>query len=299
MDLLLKALIVAAVLISARLFWFAMIRGRSARLADGAVSAALMGHVPIGQGRLEAWLSHAGYRRPAAVLMFLGATAGLAALALLTLLVLSRAGAYDAVTASLQGLPEDIAGFASVMLAVSPYLLFLGLAGAPALIVRAARRNRVEAIEQDLAAALELLATLAEAGLGFDSALGRIRESETAPRPLMQEFDIYQRDILAGIPRLDALRKLARRAEVTGVTIFVSALIQAEQSGAGLAETLRTQADDLRERRKLRALLLAQALPVKLVFPLMAFFLPGIFFATLGPVLSQFVEVVDRVIRRP
>jgi pilus assembly protein TadC len=166
------------------------------------------------------------------------------------------------------------------------------------LIVRAARRKRMEALEQDLAPTLELLATLAEAGLGFDAAIGRIQESESGKRPLSQEFQIYQRDNLGGIPRLESLRKLARRTGSISVSIFVSALIQAEQVGASLAETLRSQADDLRDRRKLRALLLAQALPVKLVFPLMFCFLPGIFFSTLGPVLSQFVDIVDSVLKR-
>ena len=145
---------------------------------------------------------------------------------------------------------------------------------------------------------LELLATLAEAGLGFDAALARIQESESGGRALNREFQIYQRDTLGGIPRLEALRKLAQRIDVTSVSIFISALVQADHIGASLSDTLRTQADDLRDRRKLRALLLAQALPVKLVFPLIACFLPGIFFSTLGPVLSQLVDVVDSVIRR-
>lgn len=299
MDYLLRVLIAAAILLSARLFWVGRMRTRAGRLADRGVSAEFVDSGAARQGWLDAWLSRAGFRGPSAVLIFQGATAGLAAFALILVLVLIRGGVYDAAAAGLVGLPEDVGMFASAVLAASPYLIFVMLAGAPTLIVRAARRQRVQAIEQDLAAVLELFATLAEAGLGFDAALARIRESETAARPLMQELDIYQRDILAGFPRMDALRKLAQRADVTSVTIFVSALIQAEQAGAGLAETLRSQADDLRERRKLRALLLAQALPVKLVFPLMAFFLPGIFFATLGPVLSQFVEVLDRVMRRP
>jgi Flp pilus assembly protein TadB len=68
----------------------------------------------------------------------------------------------------------------------------------PTLVVRSARRKRVEAIEQDLAPTLELLATLAEAGLGFDSAIARIMESENGLRPLGQEFRIYARDNLAG-----------------------------------------------------------------------------------------------------
>jgi hypothetical protein len=41
----------------------------------------------------------------------------------------------------------------------------------------------------------------------------------------------------------------------------------------------------------------AQALPVKLVFPLVICFLPGIFISTLAPVLYQMVQVADSVLR--
>ena len=156
-----------------------------------------------------------------------------------------------------------------------------------------------EAIEQDLPPTLELLATLAEAGPGFDAAIGRLTDPKGAPRrPLFQEFEIYQRDVLGGINRFRALRLLAERARVTSVSIFISALIHAEDVGASVAETLRIQAVDLRDRRKLHALVLAQALPVKLTFPLIACFLPGIFFVVLGPVINQLVDVVDAVIQK-
>jgi tight adherence protein C len=64
-----------------------------------------------------------------------------------------------------------------------------------------------------------------------------------------------------------------------------------------LAETLRHQADDLRHRRREDALLQAQALPVKLVFPLVICFLPGIFISTLAPVIYQMTQVAGGVLR--
>jgi tight adherence protein C len=85
---------------------------------------------------------------------------------------------------------------------------------------------------------------------------------------------------------------------VTSDSIFVSALVQAEQVGAGFANVLRTQADDLRGRRRERANTLAQALPVKLVFPLVMCFLPGIFTTTLGPTFLQFVRLAESMAGR-
>jgi len=80
--------------------------------------------------------------------------------------------------------------------------------------------------------------------------------------------------------------------------VFVSALVQAEQIGASIAETLRRQSEDVRDRRRERALLLAQALPVKLFFPLVLCFLPGILLSTLGPALYQLIRVSERFIGR-
>ena len=157
--------------------------------------------------------------------------------------------------------------------------------------------ERVEQVEQDLPISLELLATLSEAGLGFDAALARVLESVMESRPLAREFRSYQADLLAGRARVEALRRLSRRLEVSSVTILVSALVQAEQLGSGIAQTLRRQADDLRERRRERANAFAMALPVKRMFPLVICFMPGIFVWTLGPFFVQLFQFADTFIR--
>ena len=79
------------------------------------------------------------------------------------------------------------------------------------------------------------------------------------------------------------------------MTIFVSALVQAEQVGAGFSNVLRIQADDVRNRRREEANMLAQALTVKLIFPLVICFLPAIFVVTLGPIFLQFLKLADSV----
>jgi pilus assembly protein TadC len=93
-----------------------------------------------------------------------------------------------------------------------------------------------------------------------------------------------------------ALRQLANRVGVSALTRLTSALIQADLVGASVADTLEHQAEDLRQRRREDALLQAQALPVKLVFPLVICFLPGIFVSTLAPVLYQMVLMADSVL---
>jgi tight adherence protein C len=71
--------------------------------------------------------------------------------------------------------------------------------------------------------------------------------------------------------------------------------VQAEQGGLGLSDVLRNQSDDMRNRRRENALMKAQALPVKLVFPLVICFLPALFVFTLGPAFYSFAKVTDTV----
>jgi tight adherence protein C len=300
MNLILIALILALAATSYRLLLGASIRRRSAELiyVSTQTEPAALGLDEAEDGFLVRWLSRAGFRSPSAVSVFFAATAASTALGLLIAFLMVRLGLVRQMVTVLAGIPGGVGDALGLAAMGGPYIVLATLIPAPVLIVRAARRARVEAIEQDLAPTLELLATLAEAGLGFDGALARILESESADRPLNQEFRIYQRDTLGGIARLESLRRFGHRIGLTSVSIFVSAMIQTEQVGASLSETLRTQADDLRDRRKMRALLLAQALPVKLVFPLIFCFLPGIFYSTLGPVIAQFVNIVDSVLRR-
>jgi tight adherence protein C len=247
------------------------------------------------QGWLARWLSLAGYRHPAAPLLFLASTA----VCLGVGWILGRV--YESIW--LAPLVETVIGIPSVgevlaaTLASGPWTLLAIAASVPTIVVRAARRRRVREIESNLPLVLELFATMAEAGLGFDAALLKIVASQGGDQPLVSELVIFQREMLAGVPRFQGLRQLARRVEVTSLTTFTSAVIQAEQVGASIAETLRHQADDLRVRRREHALLLAQALPVKLVFPLVLCFMPGIFVSTLAPVIYQMIQVADSVLR--
>jgi tight adherence protein C len=263
--------------------------------AQDAPAAGVM-EASIPEGWLARWLSLAGYRAENAASLFLATTAGAAGAGIVAG-VIYRARLVTLLVEMVSTVPGGAGELLAAILQSGPWILLLLSGLAPAMVVRAARRARVRAIEQDLPLVLELFATMAEAGLGFDAALSKIVRAQGMDRPLISEFVTFQRDMLAGIPRLQALRQLARRVEIGSLTTFTSALIQAEQAGASLAETVRHQADDLRQRRRENALLQAQALPVKLVFPLVICFLPGIFVSTLAPVLYQMIQVANSVVR--
>jgi tight adherence protein C len=246
---------------------------------------------------LVRWLFRAGLRKPGAApafiaLTLLGICLGLAGTTAILLSDLVRDGAR-----ALERLPGGVGELFIPLLYIAPWMLLFALSSLPWLYVRAVRRRRVARFEEDLPLTLDLLATLAEAGLGFDAGLDRVLGALTPGRPLAQELGAFQAEVLGGRGRVAALRRLSRRVDVLPFTVFISALVQTEQTGAGVVDVLRRQAEDMRNRRREQATAFAMALPVKLLFPLVICFLPGLFAVTLGPTFYQFFQAADAVLK--
>ncbi len=246
---------------------------------------------------LARWLLLAGYRGHMAWALFVVAATA-AILSGLAIVGAWRIWGPEAwLHQMLDGAPAGIAGMARPLVVLAPWIVGVTMASLPWLWLRRCRRERVALVEQDLPITLELLSTLAEAGLGLDSALARMLSARPAIRPLSDELRLLQADLLAGRPRIEAFRRLARRLDVSAVSMLVSAIIQTEQVGSGLATILRHQADDLRQRRREKAMEMALAMPVKRMFPLVICFLPGIFLVVLGPTAYEFFQYADTIIR--
>jgi len=246
---------------------------------------------------LRRWLHLAGYRDASAASSFILVEIAALLIGFGAAIIIWSRGTIATLVQTVNLLPGGVGDILLPLVYTFPWLLAAVLASLPWLYVRHQRRRRVEQIEQDFPLTLELLATLSESGLGFDAALDRVLNSQRSERPLVRELRAFQLDTLAGRPRVECFRRLARRMEVSALNVFISALVQAEQVGASVAAVLRRQADDCRDRRREDALALAMAMPVKRLFPLMICFLPGIFVATMGPVFYQFFQYVDTVVQ--
>lgn len=178
-------------------------------------------------------------------------------------------------------------------------LLLLAVAGAvsgltvPAAFLRSKARKRQEAITDALPDALDLLTVCVEAGLGINSAFLRIAEEFRLSSPtLSEEFDVVNREMVAGKPRMEALRALADRTGVENVKSLVAMLIQTERLGTSLAQSLRVHSDSLRVRRRQRAEEAAAKTTIKLAFPLVFLLFPALFIVILGPGVLQILHVL-------
>lgn len=239
---------------------------------------------------LRGWLRRAGHDEEDAPAKFLIASGLCIALGLAAALAVQSIGLLDELELWLLETPGGFGEAISPIVWGTPYFVAIAVGLIPTLRVRRDRRRIVSQTESDLGLTLELLASLARAGLAFDAALDRILRTSDTERPLFDAFERFVRDLRGGRSRVGALRTLANRLDVPRVRTLVSALIQAERIGASLSTTLRQQADDLRQFQREQALAKAQALPAKLVFPLVICFLPAIFVWTLGPIFYQFLQ---------
>ena len=198
-------------------------------------------------------------RRPAAHLatqLTLGALFGVAALAL------STAGLSGRTTLALWLMP--VIGFVL-----------------PAVRLSRAARTRSEAIFKDLPDTLDLLAIAVEAGTGFEGAVAVVCQHFRSP--LADELGVLLRGMQLGISRREALQDLRRRVDLPEMRNFVVAMLQADALGIPVARVLKSQATELRARRRSWAREKAAKLPVKILFPLVLFIFPPVFAVVLGP----------------
>ena len=145
--------------------------------------------------------------------------------------------------------------------------------------------ERKLAILRDLPDTLDLLAISVEAGMGFEGALEVVCQNFTSP--LADEFSRTLREMELGLPRRDAFQNLKRRTEVPELSNFVLALLQADALGIPIGRVLKTQAAEMRNKRRQWAREKAGKLPVKIMFPLVCFIFPAVLVIVLGPAGSS------------
>jgi len=168
-----------------------------------------------------------------------------------------------------------------------PFVVLMGIA-APLMILRRRAKNRQNAFWKALPDSLDLLTTCVEAGLSLDFAFQRVAERQQGPAGI--EIGRMLREKALGQTRKEALMGMAERIDLPDVNVFVNSVIQAETLGTSVALVLRTQARQLRMRRRQRAEQLARQAAPKMVFPLVFCVLPSLFIVVLGPIIINALE---------
>lgn len=185
-----------------------------------------------------------------------------------------------------------LAGLALGLWMGSPFLaLGLGLlALLPLIRLRDAADRRIQDMRRALPDSLDLLTACVQAGLGLDQALLRVT-GQSPPGPLRLEWERTLSELRTGAPRRQAFAALEARAGLPELGPFLRAVLRSEARGVPLAPVLQAQSAQMRRLRSLRVQRQASQAPVKMLFPLMAFFLPAVFLVVFGPIILKLSEL--------
>jgi len=213
-------------------------------------------------------LVRAGYRSKGAVQTFNFAqfALGLGGLALGTIYAL---------------LGPSVSAQTSAMIALGPGVIGYLL---PKYWVQRRIQTREEEITAGFPDSLDLMLVCVEAGQSLDQAIIRVATEIRSSYPaLAEEFEIVAYEMKAGKDKTKVLRDLGERVGVQDINSFVTTLIQSATFGTSIAEALRVYAEEMRDKRVMRAEEKANKLPTKLTLGTMLFCLPPLLIILIGP----------------
>ncbi len=167
------------------------------------------------------------------------------------------------------------------------FCVFLLLFLFPVLWLRLKVNKRQKLIQKQLPDALDMLSVCATAGLGFDQSIQRV--SEFWDTELSAEFARTIAEMEMGLSRSEALRNLADRLDVPELSSFVTLILQADQLGMSIADTLTSQAEQMRVERHYRAEEQARKIPIKMLLPMVFLIFPAILAIILGPAVPDLI----------
>lgn len=160
----------------------------------------------------------------------------------------------------------------------------------PDVAIGSRARERQDVIRHELADALDEITISIEAGLSLETAVSRA--GEFGKGPLAEELTRTVQDMRVGFTRKEAYLALADRTSITDLRRFARAIMQADQYGVSVGNVVRTQAKELRAKRRQRAEERAMKVPVQVLFPLMFCILPVLFVVVLGPAVINLMDVI-------
>ncbi|MGB6104584.1 MAG: type II secretion system F family protein [Pusillimonas sp.] len=193
--------------------------------------------------------------------------------------------------APLSALLLRAAGVPGVAQVLAPGML-AGLAGMwwPRYWLRGLARRRQALMLREFPFLLDMTTLCVEAGLNLHGALQQAAR-HGPDGPLRDELRHALADMRAGMPRAQALQGLADRSGLAAVGSLVTALAQADQLGMSLGPLLRSQSEQRRAERFLRAEKLALEAPVKMLFPMVFCIFPCTFLIIGFPIVVKLLAV--------
>lgn len=145
-------------------------------------------------------------------------------------------------------------------------------------------------MKKQLPDSLDLITIGVSAGLAFDGAVSEVVDKWD--NDLSHELAQMLGELRMGMGRKMALLNLVDRTQVDEIQIMVSQIVQADELGMSLTDTLLTLSGQMRLRRRQRAEELAHKAAVKMLIPLVFLIFPALFIVILGPAAQDMIGFV-------
>ena len=145
-------------------------------------------------------------------------------------------------------------------------------------------QERQAQITEGFPDALDMMLVCVEAGQSLDQSIVRVaKEIRPSFPPLADEFEIVSHQVKAGKDKASVLNDMAERCGVQDVTSFVTVMIQSQSFGTSIADALRVYAEEMRDKRVMRAEEKANQLPTKMTLATMALTVPPLLIILVAP----------------
>ena len=162
----------------------------------------------------------------------------------------------------------------------------------PYIQISAEQQERFLKVTRGLPYAVDLLTLSLSAGLDFPGAVRQVVTKGSPDDPLVDEFGYMLQQLQLGNTRRQVLLEFAERVPTESVKEFANTVIQAEEKGNPLANTLAIQSTVSRQRRTTLAEETAAKAGVKMVGPL-GLMLVTVMIIVLAPTLMKVMKSLD------
>ncbi len=153
-------------------------------------------------------------------------------------------------------------------------------------------QTRQSEIQNGFPDALDMLLVCVEAGQSLDQGIVRVSKELAAGYPsLAEEFEMVAHEVKAGKDKINVLKGFAERSGVADVASFVTVMIQSQTFGTSIADALRVDASEMRDKRVMRAEEAANKLPTKMTLGTMMFTVPPLLIILVGPSVYDMMQM--------
>lgn len=158
-------------------------------------------------------------------------------------------------------------------------------------LIKAKISVRYKGLQRDLSSALDLLVICTNAGLSIDRSFEQVAQELSTSNPdLCKEFAMASIELSILPERQNAFRNLGKRLDLSLIRGLVTTLIQSEEQGTSVSQTLRVLSHEFREQKILSIEERAQKLPAILAIPVVLFTLPSLMIMILGPTMINLIK---------